>query len=528
MKKVLAIVLALVMVFGLAACGNGGGGNTTPTPSNNNTANTNTNTSTKPLEGTYKIRVWSAEAAMELTKKQIEAFNDSNDQGIKFEVTIDPMSEADAGTQMTADIEAGPDIYFFAQDQFARLVQAGALAKLGDAATAKIKAANDEASLAASTLDNVLYAYPVTSDNGYFLYYDKSVIPDSDVDSLEKLIKDCEDAKKYFAFEAQTSAWYLASFFFGTGCVSEWDTVYDKETNSVKFVGVNDTFNSDKGLIAAKGIYKLVSSPFHLSDSSAAVFDQNAAVLVSGPWATADIQKILGDNMGVADLPSFEVDGKEYHLGSYNGCKLLGVKPQTDSKKAAALHQLAQYLTDKDRQLERFKELAWGPSNLEAQQDEAVKSSAALAALAEQNKYSQVQGQIHGSWWDIGKVIASDIKESEDGSDEDLQKALDNYKEKIDALFGMSEEEMNAWSVIGAIAGSNWDKDFEMKKESDNVWKSVDKFDLKAGDEFKCRQGKSWDVNIGDGDQNFKVDADGTYTIVLTLEGDSGTITLEK
>ena len=91
----------------------------------------------------------------------------------------------------------------------------------------------------------------------------------------------------------------------------------------------------------------------------------------------------------------------------------------------------------------------------------------------------------------------------------------------------MSEDEKNAWSVIGAIADTNWDTDFEMKKESDNVWKSVDKFDLKAGDEFKCRQGKNWDVSIGNGSDNFKVEKDGTYTIVLTLSGDSGTITLE-
>ena len=257
---------------------------------------------------------------MDLTKKQIEDFNASNDQGIKFNVTIDPKSEADAGTDMISDIEAGPDIYFFAQDQFARLVTAGALAKLGDAASATVKAANDSASLKAASSGDVLYAYPVTSDNGYFMYYDKSVIPESDIDSMEKLIEDCEAAQKYFAFEMNTSAWYLASFFFGTGCVSEWQT-----DDNGKFVGVNDTFNSANGLIAAKGMYKLVTSPFHLSSCEAASFDQGAAIVVTGTWAASDIQKMLGDNMGVADLPSFNVDGKDYHLGSFNGCKLLEI-----------------------------------------------------------------------------------------------------------------------------------------------------------------------------------------------------------
>ncbi|MCR5009725.1 MAG: extracellular solute-binding protein [Clostridia bacterium] len=512
MKKVLAIVLALVMVFGLAACGNGGG-NTTP---QNNTADD------KPLAGTYKIKVWAAENNQDLTKKQIDDFNKTNDMGIVIEATVEPVSEADAGTNMITDIEAGPDIYWFAQDQFARLVNAGALDKLGTGASKTVAEANDPGVVAAGSINGQLWAYPATSDNGYFMYYDKSVVPEADVKSLEKIIADCEAAKKYFAFEAQTSAWYLASWFFGTGCKSEWEM-----DNDGKYTGVKDDFNSANGLIAAKGMYKLVSSPFHLSSSKGAEFESGAAVVVTGMWDYDVVQKILGDNMGVAELPSFEVDGKQYHLGSFNGCKLVGVKPQTDPKKGAALHQLAQYLTDYDRQMERFNTLSWGPANLKAQSDDKVKANPGLATLFAQNAYSQPQGQIHGSWWDIGKVIADDVKAS-GGTEEGLKKALQNYQDKIDALFAMSEEEKNAWTVIGAVAGSNWDKDFEMKKEGENVWKSVDKFDLKAGDEFKCRQGKNWDVSIGNGGDNYKVEADGTYTIVLTLSGDSGTITLEK
>ncbi|MBR5432255.1 MAG: hypothetical protein IK119_07750, partial [Bacteroidales bacterium] len=246
-----------------------------------------------------------------------------------------------------------------------------------------------------------------------------------------------------------------------------------------------------------------------------------------GTWAYDHIKGVLGDNMGVADLPSFEVDGKEYHMGSYNGCKLMGVKPQTDAKKGAALHLLAQFLTDYDRQMERFNELAWGPANLKAQADDKVKANPGLAALLKQNAYSQPQGQIHGSWWDIAKVIADDVKNT-DGSDAQLQAALDNYNKKINDLFQMSEEEKNAWTVIGGICGTTWDTDFAMTEVSPGVWKSNDKLDLKAGEELKCRQGKAWDASWGNGTDNFKVEADGSYTVVLTLSGDKGAVSLEK
>ncbi|MBQ1460398.1 MAG: extracellular solute-binding protein, partial [Oscillospiraceae bacterium] len=235
MKKVLAMVLALVMALSLVACG----GKSNPAPEGGD----------KTIGGTYDITVWAPEAAVELTKKQINDFNSSNEDGITFNATVEPVSEADAGTNMVTDVEAGGDLYFFAQDQFARLVQAGALSQLGVAAGEAVAKANAAGVVAAATSGDSLYAYPLTADNGYFMYYDKSVVSEDHVDSLEAIIADCEAANKYFSMELQSSAWYLASFFFATGCVSEWTTDDDGA-----FVDVKDTFNSPEGLIAVKGM----------------------------------------------------------------------------------------------------------------------------------------------------------------------------------------------------------------------------------------------------------------------------------
>ena len=480
MKKFLAIVLAAVMALSMVSFATADG-------------------------ETYDIKIWVAEAAKDLTEKQIADFNANNEFGFKFNATIEAVSEADAATQMITDVEAGGDIYCFAQDQFARLVQAGALDALGKKASETVIANNDAGTVAAATSGEQLYAYPLTADNGYFMYYDKSVIPDEDVDSLEKLIADCEAAQKYFAFEMQTSAWYLASFFFATGCRSVWMT-----DDNGEFISVSDTFDSDNGLIAVKGMKKLVDSPYHLSGGGADQFNQNAAILVSGTWDFAKVQEYLGDNMGVTDLPSFEVDGKEYHLGSFNGCKLLGVKPQVDEMKGAAIHKLAQYLTGAQCQMERFEALAWGPSNLEDQASEAVQANPGLAALIKQAPYSVPQGQIHGSWWDIAKVIGEDVKNATDEAG--LQAALDNYQDKIASLFTMSDEVKNAWTAIGTINGTNWDADVTMTKGDDGVWKT-DALELHAGEEFKVRQGLSWDNNFPA--ENFKVEADGTYVITF-------------
>ncbi|MBR0219215.1 MAG: extracellular solute-binding protein [Clostridia bacterium] len=483
MKKFLAILLTVVMALSMVA-----------------------SASASSVAGTYDITIWAAEKVVDLFRQQVKDFNDTNTLGITFNATVEPVGEDTAATQMITDVTAGADIFCFAQDQFARLVQAGALKQLGVKAAETVTADNAAGVVAAATSGEALYAYPMTADNGYFMYYDKSVIPEADIDSMEAIIADCEANQKYFAFAIKGNSYYTPSFFFGTGCVSEWTT--DDDGN---FIEVYDTFNSPQGLIAVKGMKKLVSSPMLLDSANGTEFAAGAAVVVSGIWDYSTVESILGDNMGVTDLPSFEVDGKLYHLGSFNGCKLLGVKPQDDAVRAAALNQLALYLTGEKCQLERFKATAWGPSNLAAQASEDVQANPGLAALLAQSPYSIPQGQIHGSWWDIAKVIAEDVKDAAD--DAGLQAALDNYSDKIASLFTMSDAEKFAWGLIGAVNGTMWDTDFPMTKISASEWKTDEAYAMDAGTEFKVRQGKSWDKNFPA--DNFKVEEAGTYYVLF-------------
>lgn len=492
MKKLLALVLSVVMVLSMVSA---------------------------LAENTYEynITVWVAEKIVDMTKAQIETFNATNEYGIKFNAAVEPVSESEAATNMIVDVEAGADIYCFANDQFTRLVQAGALAELSEDSAAIVTEANAAGVVAAGMAGDVMYAYPLTADNGYFMYYDKSVIPEADVDSLEAIIADCEAAGKFISFEMNSSAWYNASFFFATGCVSEWTT-----DENVEFISVNDTFNSPNGLIAVKGMKKLVDSSCLVNSSAGADFASGSAVVVTGTWDYATVESILGENMGVADLPCFTVDGVNYHLGSFSGSKLLGIKPQVDGDKAVALEILAEYLTGYDCQMDRFNEMAWGPSNLLAQGSEAVQANPGLAALLAQSPYSTPQGQIHGAWWDIAKVIGDDVKAAQDEAG--LQAALDNYTSKIAALFTMTSEEKASWGVIGTCnlvdgffytdyngeTRSNWADDIPMTGEN-GIWKTTQAYVMPAGTEFKVRQGRSWD-NAFPAD-NFKVEADGTYFV---------------
>lgn len=478
------------------------------------------------LAGTYDITVWvsEVEGVSTLTEQQIDAFEEAN-PGVVINATVEGISEADAATQIVSDVESGADLYCFAQDQLSRLVQSGALNELGVKASETVRELNDAGAVAAASVNNKLYCYPLTSDNGYFMFYDKSVVKADHIDSLEEIIADCEAANKMFSFELEGSGWYNASFFFATGCKTNWTT-----NDEGGFTSVDDTFNSDAGLVALKGMQKLVKSSVYNNSSDTADFAAGvpSAVVISGTWGTTTAKTALGDNFAAAKLPSFTVDGKTYQLGSFSGNKLMGVKPQpqSEAKKAAVLQQLALFLTDEDCQKERFDEFGWGPSNKAVQASDAVKADLALSALAAQSPYATPQGQIHGNWWDIAKTYATAAKTAALNDETALKKALTDYKAAIDGIFNMSDDVKNAFTVVGNINGNDsWAQDLPMTESPEGTWTS-EAIDFLAGDEFKVRQGKGWDVSFGDGTGNFKVETAGKYIVKLVYDATAGTGTV--
>ncbi len=404
------ISLLLAIAAMLCACSTG---------QTDNTPDENTD-----LSGTYSITMWVSEkeGVDELFKSQIAAFMKAN-PGIIINAAIEGVTEADAGSKIVADVATAPDIYCFAQDQLARLVGASALATPGKKAQDAIRAANDSGAVASASVGNTVYAYPMTSDNGYFMYYDTSIISESDAESLEKIIEACEknNVKIRFALE---NGWYTSSFFFATGCKSNW--TMDKDG---KFTAVEDTFNSPEGLIAMRGMQKLARSRAY--DNNSDIFTDAGAV-ITGIWNAEAAEKHFGKNLGATDLPSFTVDGKSYHLGSYTGNKLMGVKPQSDAKRGAVLSLLAQYLTGEECQTQRYESFQWGPSNIKAQASGSVQSNTSLAALAKQNEHGQPQGQIHGSWWDIAKVLGAQAKAA--SNETELKRALEEYQKTVESL----------------------------------------------------------------------------------------------
>jgi arabinogalactan oligomer/maltooligosaccharide transport system substrate-binding protein len=118
-------------------------------------------------------------------------------------------------------------------------------------------------------------------------------------------------------------------------------------------------------------------------------------------------------------------------MSGFGGFKLLGVKPQEDERKLAVCDALAAYLSSEEVQLARFEAVGWGPSNLNAQQSDAVKADEALSALADQLQYTIPQGQYPGDYWSLATSLGDSVISGEiaaTASDEDILKALTDFQ----------------------------------------------------------------------------------------------------
>ncbi len=422
-KKIVSIMMTGILAAGmLAGCGGSKPADSSAQPAAEPAAEGEAAGEAEAVDyGSGEIKIWVAENVVDFTKEQCDAFFAEHADMAGYTVTVEPVGEGDAAGNVITDVEGGADIYGFAQDQLARLVAAGALTPIAGDEQTLISGWNDAASINSATVGGTLYAYPLTSDNGYFLYYDKSVV--TDPTSLEAIIADCEAAGKGFYMEIN-SGWYQTAFFFGAGA----DLTYETD-DAGNFTACNAGYATEEGVAAMKAMINLHKSKAFNNGSSISNA-ANCAAIVDGTWDSGAAKDLFGENYACAKLPEFTVDGTTYQMSGFGGFKLMGVKPQTDAGKLQVCKALAQYLSSEAVQIARYNAVGWGPSNLNAQQDEAVKADEALTALSEQLQYTIPQGQYPGDYWTLAtslgdSIISGDYDNADDAA---LMAALQDFQ----------------------------------------------------------------------------------------------------
>ena len=353
---------------------------------------------------TVKLTLWGPTEHQTMLGEMVEAFKAANTDA-NYEITLGVCSEADAYTKLSTDPSAGADVYAFANDQILNLNRVGALARVGGAALEKMKSENGTGAVNATKIGDGYYAYPYSADNGYFLYYNKSVVKDTS--SLEAILEACQGASKKFVYDLDNS-WYDAAFFFGTGCT--YEVTYTEDGSAEKSITC-DFDDATKGVAAGKAMINLAAAPAFLNGDDAVLkagfADGSVAAAVSGTWNAKDIQGYLGENYAACALPTFTVDGKTYQMSSFAGYKLYGVNPHSEA--LAEAHKLAAFLSGEAMQQKRFETFEIGPSNTKVASSEAVQANVALAALAAQGAYAVAQTAVPNGFWGAVETFGKEV-----------------------------------------------------------------------------------------------------------------------
>jgi len=428
MKKALSILLILALIcVPLAACA----GDTTPPPSGGDTpatgdtpetGDTPATDDTPPAGGDIRdvtLTLWGGEFDQDMLRDMADAFIAHYANEANITVNIGVESESSAKDTILTDPQAAADVFATVDDQLMELYNAGALQEVAENVDA-IRAANLELSVNAATINGKLMAYPMTSDNGHILFFNKEFISAEEVGSWDSMLEVAAGLGKQVSMDLG-NGWWNVGFFRGAG-IDFWlgDDGVSTETNL-------GTESNAVNVIEA--MIELATNPAFISlggdESFAGMQDGSIIAVIDGPWRTDALTEALGENFGAAKLPTFNMGGSQVQMGGVLGSKLVGVN--RFSEEAGWAMRLADWITNEPNQALRFEVRKQGPSNIVVANSAEVAADITLGAIAIQARFSAsfIPG---GNYWGPSGALAEIIAQG-NPSNTPIQELIDNAVE---------------------------------------------------------------------------------------------------
>ncbi len=433
-KRILACLLTSVMMLGAFA-----GCTSETTTSEAATSETSSTESSTPEAGedttatpqSVSLKVWTPQNQHEnnTIQSQAEAFAAANPQ-YDIEWTFEVIGEDVVRDEIMKDVENAADVFFFANDQSIELANAGALARLGGTAEELVRSTMDESVI--NTVVNPenggIYGIPFTH-NTYFMYYDKTLMTEEDVKSIESILakETGENVTNYF-FES-AGGWKLGAWYYGAG-----NTIFGE--SQTDFTAGAD-WNNETGLAVTNYLLGLKDNPKVAFDETLSVSEKitnhELGVWFDGSWNYNTYKDILGDDLGLGVIPTFNLNGEDKQLLSFYGSKAIGVNPA--SKNLPVAIEFATFLGTEEMQVQRYLESGQIPTNINAGQTDEVKADPVATVIINQVANASVtqpfSAEFSAAYWpNVGGIVA-EMKNGELNADT-AQEKLDTFVKNFD------------------------------------------------------------------------------------------------
>lgn len=370
------------------------------------------------------LKVWCPQnqidsGAMEQMQKAFEAEHPE----YKITWTTEVVGEDKCQDEVLKDVGNAADVFLFSNDQLPPLVEAGAIAQLGGDTEAMVR--NDMADSVKDTvmIDDKVYGIPFTH-NTFFMYYDKTLLDESDITSLEKIMaKETADDVYNYYFES-AGGWKLGCYYYGAGC-----SIFGPDGSDLS-AGVD--WNSATGLAVTNYLIDLINNPKCAFDGEITVSEliesHRLGAWFDGSWNYQLYKDALGDDLGLAVIPTFNPDGTDHQLLGFYGSKAIGVNAQ--SKNMAAAVQFAAFIGNEENQILRYELSQQVPANKAAGSSEQVLADPLATVLINESNTASVAQPVNSTfsarYWSYAGAIPTEIRSGE------ITK--ENAQEKLDAF----------------------------------------------------------------------------------------------
>ncbi len=411
-KKALSLFLVTAMAVSMVGCGSKDADKNTEKKDTEVVAATEKEAAAEDEAWEGDLTVWSPQEDQDTNwlQDQCEAFAAEHPNWkINFNYGVCP--EGEAKDNVTKDVEAAADVYMLANDNIPDLVSAGALSELGGDYLGYVTSTNSDSILASVTYNDSVVAFPFTP-NTWFMYYDKSVFSEDDVKNFDTMLEKAGEAGKKVSFKL-TDSWYIEAFYVANGC-----TLFGDGTDTD--AGID--FGGDKAAAVTEYLVDLAANPNFLVDadgSGLAGLGDSVAALFSGTWDAEAVKEKLGDNMGVAALPTVTIDGKEGQMKSFIGSKAIGVNPNAENQQVAM--SLAAYLAGEKAQTAHYEMRNLLPSNINISLADDPIATAVTNVMTDTSIMQPLCKEM-GNYWSPAENMGKNIQSGEVTKDNAAEK----------------------------------------------------------------------------------------------------------
>ena len=379
---------------------------------------------------TYALRVWCAEEDYDMIYEMLNAYANKYSANT-YKWTVEKQGEDTVSAAVIRDVSAAADVFSFANDQIGTLNNNQALTKIPSKYHAQIESQIDVA-ITAATDKGDYYAIPYSYEN-CFLYYNKQLI--TNVSSLEGILSASITGVDYNLGIDMSDSYYTTMFLYTAGV-----EIFGKNGNDPESIDLDNA----KAYKACEYIYGLGSQDklgsIAKADQYASLKNGKVAAMISGPHMISQFKDALGDNFGVAMLPTIKFKGESTatQMVSFSGVKLYGVSRKStdvrDEKTTAEALKLAAYLANAENQQIRLEDREFCPTD--ADLFEEVSANGAVATVdvvVQQSEYSKLKPGIieMSNYWDNMKNFLLGVYKLTYGTQADWSTELKKVEAKL-------------------------------------------------------------------------------------------------